>query len=57
MTRDGRIIITGNVVRDLDGNVVAKLADAASAHGAAIDSAGNIYLAQLSGIVQKLVKP
>src|SRR5687768_1424761 len=56
MTRDGRII-TGNVVRDLDGNVVAKLADAASAHGAAIDSAGNIYLAQLSGIVQKLVKP
>jgi DNA-binding beta-propeller fold protein YncE len=55
MTGDGRII-TGNVVRDLDGNVVAKLADAASAHGAAVDSAGNIYLAQLSGIVQKLVK-
>jgi DNA-binding beta-propeller fold protein YncE len=56
MTGDGRII-TGNVVRDLNGNVVAKLADAASAHGAAIDAAGNIYLAQLSGIVQKLVKP
>jgi DNA-binding beta-propeller fold protein YncE len=55
MTRDGRII-TGAVVRDLKGNVVAKLPDAGAAHGAAIDSAGNIYLAQLSGVVQKYVK-
>jgi DNA-binding beta-propeller fold protein YncE len=55
MTRDGRII-TGGVVRDLNGNVVAKLPEAQSAHGAAIDAAGNIYLAQLSGIVQKYVK-
>jgi DNA-binding beta-propeller fold protein YncE len=55
MTADGRIV-TGNVVRDLNGNVVVKLPDAAAAHGAAVDSAGNIYLAQLTGVVQKYVK-
>jgi DNA-binding beta-propeller fold protein YncE len=55
MTGDGHIV-TGNVVRDLKGNVVAKLPDAAIAHGAAVDAAGNIYLAQLTGVVQKFVK-
>jgi DNA-binding beta-propeller fold protein YncE len=55
MTGDGRIV-TGAVVRDLKGNVVAKLPDAAPAHGAAVDAAGNIYLAQLTGVVQKFVK-
>jgi hypothetical protein len=39
----------------LNGAVVAKLPDAAPAHGAAVDAAGNIYLAQLTGIVQKYV--
>ena len=51
--RDGHIA-TGSVVRDLKGAVVAKLPDAAPAHGAAVDAAGNIYLAQLTGIVQKV---
>jgi DNA-binding beta-propeller fold protein YncE len=55
MTGDGRIV-TGAVVRDLKGNIVVKLPDAAAAHGAAVDNAGNIYLAQLTGIVQKYVK-
>jgi DNA-binding beta-propeller fold protein YncE len=55
LTGDGHIV-TGAVVRDLNGTVVAKLPDAGSAHGAAVDAAGNIYLAQLSGIVQKYVK-
>jgi DNA-binding beta-propeller fold protein YncE len=55
MTGDGRIV-TGAVVRDLKGNVVTKLPDAGAAHGAAVDAAGNIYLAQLSGVVQKFVK-
>ena len=50
-----RRIVTGSVVRDLKGAVVAKLPDAAPAHGAAVDAAGNIYLAQLTGIVQKYV--
>jgi DNA-binding beta-propeller fold protein YncE len=55
MTGDGRIV-TGAVVRDLTGDIVVKLPDAAAAHGAAVDRAGNIYLAQLTGIVQKYVK-
>lgn len=55
LTPDGHIV-TGNVVRDLKGSVVAKLPDAAPAHGVAVDASGNIYLAQLSGIVQKFVK-
>ena len=55
MTNDGRIV-TASVVRDLKGNVVAKLPEAGAAHGAAVDATGNIYLAQLTGIVQKYVK-
>ena len=55
ITGDGHMV-TGAVVRDLKGNVVVKLPDAAPAHGAAVDSAGNIYLAQLTGVVQKFVK-
>ena len=55
LTRDGNIV-TGSVVRDLKGTVVIKLPDAAPAHGAAVDAAGNIYLAQLTGIVQKYVR-
>ena len=54
MTGDGRIV-TGAVVRDLKGNIVTKLPDAGAAHGAAVDAAGNIYLAQLTGVVQKFV--
>ena len=56
ITGDRRRIVTGSVVRDLDGNVVAKLPEAGGAHGAAVDAAGNIYLAQLTGIVQKYVR-
>ena len=52
MTGDGRIV-TGAVVRDLKGNVFVRLPEATAAHGATVDQAGNIYLAQLTGIVQK----
>jgi DNA-binding beta-propeller fold protein YncE len=55
MTKDGRMV-TGAVLRDLNGNVLGRLPEAGGAHGAAVDSAGNIYLAQLTGIVQKFVK-
>ena len=55
MTRDGHMV-TGAVLRDLNGTVVAKLPEAGSAHGAAVDAAGNIYLAQLTGVVQKYVR-
>lgn len=55
ITKEGRIV-TGAVLRDLNGSVVGRFPEAGAAHGAAVDSAGNIYLAQLTGIVQKFVK-
>jgi DNA-binding beta-propeller fold protein YncE len=55
MTKDGNIV-TGGVLRDLTGKVIGRFPEAASAHGAAVDAAGSVYLAQLSGIVQKYVK-
>jgi len=55
MTKDGHIV-TGAVLRDLNGTIVAKFPEAGSAHGAAVDDRGNIYLAQLSGVVQKYVR-
>ena len=55
LTKDGRIW-TGAVLRDLDGKALGRLPEASGAHGAAVDDAGNVYLAQLSGIVQKFVK-
>jgi DNA-binding beta-propeller fold protein YncE len=55
ITNDGHIV-TGTVLRDLNGKVIGRFPDAQAAHGAAIDKAGSVYLAQLSGIVQKYVK-
>ena len=55
LTNDGHIV-TGAVVRDLTGKVIGRFPDAQAAHGAAVDRAGSVYLAQLSGIVQKYVK-
>jgi DNA-binding beta-propeller fold protein YncE len=53
--KDGNIV-TGSVIRDSNGSVIAKLPGAAGAHGVAVDAAGSIYLAQLTGVVQKFVK-
>ena len=55
ITKDQRIW-AGPVLRGLDGSVLGSLPDASGAHGAAVDAAGNVYLAQLTGIVQKFVK-
>jgi DNA-binding beta-propeller fold protein YncE len=55
MTKDGNIV-TGGVLRDLTGKVLGRFPEAGSAHGAAVDAAGSVYIAQLSGIVQKYVK-
>lgn len=52
MTPDGRIW-TGSVLRDLNGKAIGRLSEGAGAHGATVDAQGNVYLAQLSGIVQK----
>jgi DNA-binding beta-propeller fold protein YncE len=52
LTPDGRIW-TGAVLRDLNGNAIGRLPEGTGAHGATVDAEGNVYLAQLSGIVQK----
>jgi DNA-binding beta-propeller fold protein YncE len=52
MTPDGRIV-TGAVVRDSNGKAIGRLSEGGGAHGATVDAEGNVYLAQLSGVVQK----
>jgi DNA-binding beta-propeller fold protein YncE len=57
ITRDERIW-TGGILRDLEGNVLGRLAGpgVAGGHGVAATDAGDVYIAQLSGVVQKFVK-
>ena len=52
ITPDG-YIWTGAVLRDLNGKPIGRLSEGGGAHGAAVDPRGNVYLAQLSGVVQK----
>jgi len=56
MTKDQRIW-TGGVLRNLDGTPVGRLnaQGTTGAHGVAVTDSGEVYLAQLSGIVQKFV--
>ena len=56
MTKDKQHIWTGQTLRDLDGKIVGRLQGAMAAHGVAVTDAGDVYLAQLSGVVQKYVK-
>jgi len=57
ITKDQRIW-TGGVLRTLDGTPVGRLSgpETAGPHGVAATESGDVYLAQLSGIVQKFVK-
>jgi DNA-binding beta-propeller fold protein YncE len=57
MTKDQRIW-TGGILRDLDGRVLGRLPGpgTAGAHGVVATESGDVYLAQLSGVVQKFVK-
>lgn len=57
ITRDQRIW-TGGVLRDLKGKVLGRLPGAglASGHGVAVTNFGDVYIAQLSGTVQKFVE-
>jgi DNA-binding beta-propeller fold protein YncE len=55
MTKDQRIW-TGGVLRDLDGKVLGRLPGTTGAHGMAVTDSGDVYLAQLTGVVQKFVK-
>ncbi len=55
MTKDQHLW-AGQTLRDLDGKAIGRLPDAMAAHGVAVSASGDVYLAQLSGIVQKYVK-
>ena len=57
MTKEQRIW-TGGVLRDLDGKAIGRLSGPGTtgAHGVAVADSGDVYLAQLSGIVQKFVR-
>ncbi len=57
ITRDQKIW-TGGVLRDLEGKVLGRLPGpgVAGGHGVAVTDAGEVYIAQLSGVVQKFVK-
>ncbi len=57
ITKDQRIW-TGGILRDLDGKVLGRLSGpgVAGAHGVAVTEAGDVYLSQLGGFVQKFVK-
>jgi len=58
ITKDQRIW-TGGILRDLNGTVLGKLSGpgVAGGHGVAVSDAGDVYIAQLNGVVQKFVKP
>jgi hypothetical protein len=57
ITKDQRIW-TGGILRDLEGKVLGRLPGPGTpgAHGVAVTDSGDVYLAQLSGVVQKFVK-
>jgi DNA-binding beta-propeller fold protein YncE len=55
MTKDQHIW-AGGVLRDLEGKVLGALPGNPGGHGAAVSDSGDVYIAQLSGIVQKFIK-
>ena len=57
ITKDQRIW-TGGTLRDLDGKVLGRLPGpgVAGGHGVAATDSGDVYIAQLSGVIQKFVK-
>ena len=55
ITKDDRIW-TGEVLRDLDGKILERLPATPGGHGVAVSAAGDVYIAQLSGVVQKFVR-
>lgn len=54
LTKDQKIW-AGGVLRDLDGKVLGRLPEVGG-HGTAVSSNGDVYLSQLTGVVQKFVK-
>ena len=56
MTKDQHIW-TGGVLRNLKGKVVARLPGNPGGHGITVTQSGDVFIAQLSGMIQKFVKP
>ncbi len=54
MTKDERIW-AGATLRDLEGRILGRLSATAGGHGIAVTDSGDVYLAQLNGVVQKFV--
>ena len=55
MTKDQHIW-TGGVLRNLRGEVVARLPGNPGGHGTTVTESGDVFIAQLSGMVQRFVK-
>jgi len=55
MTKDQQLW-AGSTLYDLDGKILGKLPGTGGGHGAAVSDSGDVYIAQLSGKVQKFVK-
>jgi len=55
MTKDQHLW-AGGTLFDLDGKVLGKLPGSAGGHGMTVSDSGDIYVAQLSGIVEKFIK-
>ena len=55
ITKDQQIW-TGGILRDLEGKVLGQLPGTTGGHGVAVADSGDVYIAQLSGVVQKFVK-
>jgi DNA-binding beta-propeller fold protein YncE len=55
ITKDQRIW-TGGVLRDLEGPVLGQLPGNPGGHGVAVTDSGDVYIAQLTGVVQKFVR-
>ncbi len=54
MTKDQKIW-AGGVLRDLDGKVITRLPGNVGGHGTTVNEAGEVFVAQLGGRVQKFV--
>ncbi|MBM3775680.1 MAG: hypothetical protein FJW37_11050 [Acidobacteria bacterium] len=54
--RTDQRIWSGGELRDLNGKVLAKIPEAQAAHGATVSDSGDVYVALLSGVVQKFVR-
>jgi DNA-binding beta-propeller fold protein YncE len=54
ITKDERVW-TGATLRDLEGRILGRLSGTTGGHGIAVADSGDVYVAQLNGVVQKFV--